>query len=494
MLFTNPIWLIAIAAISIPVIIHLWNIKSGKTLKVGSIALFTASSSASSRSFKLLDILLLLLRCSLLILLALLLAAPLLQRYIKSTAVKGWVLVPPASFKETYQHFQPKIDSLVNNGYEVRFLETGFEKQDLSELKAKTNSTEQKDTLNYWTLVKQLAGNVAPSTPVEIFTPNTIIHFSGEKPETPFKLNWHTYTPTDSIAAWPAHAWLMANGNTRVLQGRSTQTGTEYQYRDIINGQNDTYKIVVNNGSPYISFENATIPVDTSILRIAIYSDNIIHDVNYLTAALLAVSQLTGRNTIIKLYNNAATIPADQTWIYWLSEKAPDATTCSKTKSLFIYQAGKPAGISSWISNTEAQTLTQGQPKIQLHRYIISKKTLGDDLWVDGFGNAILSAEQTDKLTTYHFYSRFNPAWNDLVWSDDFPKWLLELTQPINDSTIKNERRALPGTQVQPVFTTGKTDQLPITHTDISFYLWLLMLITFAAERWLATKNKLVNG
>jgi hypothetical protein len=35
MLLTTPIWLFALAAIGIPVMIHLWNIKPGKTLEGG---------------------------------------------------------------------------------------------------------------------------------------------------------------------------------------------------------------------------------------------------------------------------------------------------------------------------------------------------------------------------------------------------------------------------------------------------------------------------
>jgi UDP-N-acetylglucosamine:LPS N-acetylglucosamine transferase len=56
----------ALAALSIPVIIHLWNIRPGKTLKVGSISLITEASKSTKRSFKLLDILLLIIRCLLL--------------------------------------------------------------------------------------------------------------------------------------------------------------------------------------------------------------------------------------------------------------------------------------------------------------------------------------------------------------------------------------------------------------------------------------------
>ncbi|MGY3212649.1 BatA domain-containing protein [Mucilaginibacter sp. HD30] len=494
MLLTNPIWLFALTAISIPVIIHLWNIKPGKTLKVGSISLFTASSQASNRIFKLLDILLLLVRCLLLLLLAFLLAAPLLSTRFKTNNAKGWVLLPSANFKETYNHFQAKIDSLTNTGYELHFLETGFSKQELS--KAKTHSVKYNDTLNYWSLLKQLADQVSPVTPIELFTPNLIKHFKGEKPNTPLQLKWHTYIPADSVASWPVSAWLMADGKIRVLQGSSTPTGTLYQYKDIVNGQNSVYKSSVNNGILFIRFENATIPVDTTTCRIAIYADNPIPDANYLKAALLAVSQVTGRNTVIKFYKDAATIPDHQNWIYWLSEKPLLGYIRSKTKNLFIYEPGKSAKIQSWLSNTNAQTLTQGRAKTALYQIVTSKKVVGNSVWVDGFDNPILTSEQKSQLNTYHFYSRFNPAWTDLVWQNEFPKWVLELTQPIADDITQHDRRLISDTQLKPAFTAGKIYDEPNSYKDLSFYLWLALVFSFATERWLSTKNKkeLVNG
>jgi hypothetical protein len=496
MLLTYPIWLFALAAISIPIIIHLWNLKPGKTLKVGSIALFTASSLANSRSFKFQDILLLLLRCLLLVLLAFLLAAPLWQQHFKSSTNKGWLLLPQADAEETYHKFQPKIDSLLKESYETHFFQPGFDKQDLKELKTLTDTGKRSDTLNYWSLIKELAAKVSPATPIELFTPNSANHFRGERPTTSLHINWHTYTPTDSIANWLVAAWLMANGNIRVVQGISSPTGTSYQYRDIINGQSGAYQMEIDNGLPYVSFKGNKIALDTTIVRIAIYADRPIPDANYLKAALLAIQQLTGRYTVIKLYNNAAAIIAGQDWIYWLSEKAVDPSIRSKTKSLFAYETGKPTKTNSWLSNTEAHTLSQGEHKIALYKIIPIKKTLSNTVWADGYSNPVLSAEQTRDLTTYHFYSRFNPGWNDLVWQEEFTKWLLTLTQPVPESTVKNERRALSNAQIQPAFIDDKVYNQPNTHIDLSYYIWLVLAVAFAAERWLATKNKtgLVNG
>ena len=134
MILLNSIWLFTLAALSIPVAIHLWNIRPGKTLKVGSISLMEASAQKSSRSLKLHDLLLLLLRCLLLALLAFILAMPFLQKQISTSSVKGWLLIPKENVRESYQKFKPQIDSLTKAGHEFHYFNKGFEKAELSKV------------------------------------------------------------------------------------------------------------------------------------------------------------------------------------------------------------------------------------------------------------------------------------------------------------------------------------------------------------------------
>src|SRR4051812_26169096 len=121
MLFLNPLWLFAIAAVSIPVIIHLWNIKSGKTLKIGSIALISAAAKKSSRSLVINNKLLLAVRCLLLIILALLLSMPVWQSRFDNSKTKGWLLIPRENLSESYRKFKPLVDSLTRAGYQFHY-------------------------------------------------------------------------------------------------------------------------------------------------------------------------------------------------------------------------------------------------------------------------------------------------------------------------------------------------------------------------------------
>ena len=100
----NPIWLFAIGGIIIPLIIHLWNVKKGKTLKVGSISLLGESSRQSAKSLKLIDLLLLLLRCLLLIILAIILAKPLWNSINTEKTKSAWILIEEENSKEIYKN------------------------------------------------------------------------------------------------------------------------------------------------------------------------------------------------------------------------------------------------------------------------------------------------------------------------------------------------------------------------------------------------------
>ena len=85
----DPIGLLALAGLIIPVIIHLWSVKKGKTLKIGSINLLGESASSTSRSLKITDWLLFVMRCLLLVIIAFLLAQPLIQQKIRSKNNSG---------------------------------------------------------------------------------------------------------------------------------------------------------------------------------------------------------------------------------------------------------------------------------------------------------------------------------------------------------------------------------------------------------------------
>jgi hypothetical protein len=508
--FLNPIWLFGAAALLIPVIIHLWNVRSGKVLKVGSISLIAAASRKSSRSFKLLDIPLFLLRCLLLLLLALLLALPVWQKKLQAAKIRGWVLVPKETFKATYQKFKPRIDSLTKAGYEFHYFNPNFAKSNLQQILLNPKDSLQtslpapnSSLSNYWNMIRQLNNSVASTLPIYIFTPNQATNFTGSKPQVALNLNWQTYTPADSVTTYIHDAWFTNNGDIRVVQGIGTPSGTTYSYNNIKanDRSNAAFNISTNNGKAQISLINSKqqpVNIDTTAQNVFIYTDNNPSDAGYLKAALQAVSQFSQRNISIKTISNPNLIPANTAWLFWLSEKSIGNQTLSKCQNVFTYEKGKPAAVKSWINNGgRFSTGLAGNQKVDLFK-LISTTSNYEPIWQDGFGHAVLNRQQQGKTTIYHYYSRFNPAWNDLVWSNEFPAWMLKLLATSTKTEVtKYDRRVLSPQQYMPeIINESHTvaTEKPVENKDLTRYFWLALIIIFAAERWLAhRKTKLTT-
>lgn len=497
MQFLNPIWLFAIAAISIPVLIHLWNIKPGKTLKVGSISLFNEGAQKSSRSFKLHDLPLFLLRCLLLLLLALLLAVPVWQHDITSVKTKGWLLIPKENITEAYHQFKPAIDSLSKAGYEFHYFNKGFTKADLKLVltdSVKQAKPEEK-TANYWSLMAQLNEQLPANVPVRLFTPNQSRYFADRKPVVSFNLHWRTYIPADSLSAWIQSAWFTNSNAIKVVEGNSKPSCTWFTNHIIQSGgeANSPFIVNVNNGNPVINLKNSDqkpVLIDTNSLRITIYTDKFSTDVGYLKAALQAVSNFTQRKTSIKQYSDAGQIPAGQSWIFWLSEKPVDAGSLKKGVHIFNYVPGKVSNASSWIKTNGVYAVSGQQDMPALYKLI--KGEANNPVWTDGYGNPVLSGDNN----TYHFYTRFDPSWNELVWSDQFPELLLKLMADKNDNEqiTQYDRRVMDQQQLMPVINPSAKNTVADKLTkqnNLSHYFWLALVVMFLVERWLAHKNKL---
>ena len=493
MILLNPIWLYALAALSIPVAIHLWNIRPGKTLKVGSIALIHTSAQKSSRSFKLHDVLLLLLRCLLLALVAFVLAMPVWQKYISSSSIKGWVLIPKENLVESYQKFKPRIDSLTKAGYEFHYFDRDFQKADLNQILAE-KGTKPADSTNtsYWSLIQQLNEQIPSSIPVYLFTPNTTAHFTGERARALVNLHWQMYVQSDSTSTWIAKAWLSNNNDVQVVQGTSKPSGTYYSNYTIRSGEQHSTPFVINanNGRLSVSLKNSgqEFMVDTCTWRFAVYAGKNNPDAGYVKAALESVVQFTKHKAVIKQYSDPDQVQGRQNWLFWLEQEPARDQYKDMADNFFAYETGNINPVNSWI-NGGSQSLSP--QKIGLYQLIDNNNDNNQPLWRDGFGRAVLSKQTEDRYTRYHFYTRFNPAYNDLVWSDDFPKMLLRLI--VNDpvTSDKYDRRVIDAKQLMPVTDNGTRNSTgKITErTDLTHYAWLLLVLVFVLERWMAHKK-----
>lgn len=529
----HPIWLIAMAGIALPVIIHLWNNKQGKVFPVGSIAFLEKSPLRQARTRRLSEWLLLSLRCGLFLLLALLLAGPFWRHPVDRRTTKGWVLGMPEGVAAKTN--KPLIDSLLKTGYEWHTWDSAVQP-------------------SYWRLF-QAADREAPAgIPFYIFTSGMRWHFTGARPISSREVHWITDTVSGGDASsWIARAWRCTPDSICVLTGSSRSTGTIYKSQQLP-AKTGTYPgagTLLNSGTypgpgiPRIGFANGRwsvtldsqppVIVDTAPLRIQIYADNKYNnDCRYVAAALHALQQFTRYDmqvTVSMLPAPSATHPntTNPDWIYWLSSTpVPDGLAAP---NILRYESGKEIAVDTWMQEVNDVMISR---RIQPDTLQERTRTYAD-IWKDGFGRSFLSMDSISGKRVFHFFSHFDPAWNDLVWSRHFPVLLEQLlmdqgsaagpsitTDPafaptrgasigLADPSSSYDRRLLDPEQIMPQRITGPdndlekrepssasfTTEVPFATgvpaasatTDLAPACWLMIFLLFLAERIIAFRS-----
>lgn len=438
----QPIWMILTAGITIPLFIHLWHRRPGKVLKVGSIQLLTATSVRHARSRHISDWWLLILRCLLILLLALLLSQPVWRQPLNTRNTKGWVIVEPLAYKP----FQSQVDSLVQAGYQLHGFDTGF--AHLRSINAIMEDTAQ---IPYWELLRLLSAKIPAGLPVYLFTGNQLQRFRGTKPTIALNLRWKTISPPDSVNNWDAYTYPLATDSQRVIKGRSTPAGTVFYSRDTAAGK------------------------DTATLYCTIYTDKYPSDARYLSAALQAVQQYTQRKIKITTVRQPAQVPSSQDWLWWLSDQQVPASV--RAGETIAYATGEPQNSNAFIPGTG----------IKIFKRITTTDTSAA-IWKDAYGMPL--------LTRQRLYTHLDPAWNGLVWSAEFPQWLLEILFPQKEDQ-SHDRRVIDPLQLQvPAPAPGTRVNAgisPVNTTRLDKLTWIILFLLFCVERYVALKTKKIT-
>lgn len=451
-----PFGLLALAGLIIPVLIHLWSVKQGKVLKIGSIALLGENATASSKSIKITDLLLFILRCLIIVLIACVIALP----YFKTTALnqknKGWILMEKAQLKQAYQTNRPSIDSLLNLGFELRDFNSGFNKFDLKDSALRSSATAN---LNYSSLLNQLNEQIPAGYAAHIFADRKLLHFEGNLPKPNFSLVWNDLQVSDTLKTWTTKFL------DKTYKGKSTPSFTSY---------------------------SSDLTQNLPIVNVVIYEGND-NDSRYIKAALNAIADFTKRKIIVDNWNTLSSSKADV--LFWLSEQPIERAKYKKGASLITYQKGKIISVNSTL-----QVSSSPNQHIPLTKRIAPDNLKGSSVWIDGFGQPVLLKEYNSNFNHFHFYSRFNPQWTELVWNEQFVKALIPIV--LGQSIDANfgfedhdaDQRVLAQRQI-PV-SNYKTTNVFTTHShrDITEWIWVIAFIFLIVERILSLRKKTNSG
>lgn len=442
MALAYSIGLLALAGLLIPVFIHLWSVKKGKTFKIGSIALLGENATSSARNLKLTDLLLFILRCLIIILIAFLLAEPYFKKTNLNSGNKGWILMDKSQVGTVYKGHQPTIDSLLSRGFELRDFNLGFNS---FELKDSTKAKEATSTISYTALIGQLDKEMPKGHSAYIFADQRMVKFDGNLSKPNFNLVWKDVRLSDTLKTWST-TFL-----GKAYEAKSTPTLTSYR-----------------------SNSSQNLPVVT----VSIYNPNN-DDAKYIQAALRAITDFTKR----KFEVITSVRKADM--VFWLS----DELIPSSLHKVIAYKNGKVEPISSTL-----QLSSGSNSRIELEKRVASDTLTGEVIWKDGYGEPLLIKKANTEH--FYFYSRFNPQWNDLVWDEQFVGALIPIIfsdTPSMDFGFEehdaDQRRMGQVPFLHSKISTSGTSILT-THQSLSYPIWAIIFLLLIIERILSFNNK----
>jgi len=190
MSFLYPAYLWALVGLLVPVAIHLWSKKEGKTIKVGSTKLLSESDARQSRSIQLHEFLLLFLRIVLVSVLVFIITGPQIKKSVTTTSIM--YLIEPSLLGEERMH---SIIDTIEKGTSLRLLQEGFpefEKYELDQKRLKTP--------NYWQLAKDMETLQADS--IVVFIQGFLSGIKGMRPQVHKNIRWFAFdseTSTDMV-------------------------------------------------------------------------------------------------------------------------------------------------------------------------------------------------------------------------------------------------------------------------------------------------------
>ncbi len=208
--FIEPLFLWGAVAVGIPIAIHFWHQKQGKPLPWAAMQWLTEARQQQSRGLRLDNVLLLLIRCLVLVLLAILLAKPLLNWFTSPPSIQRVHLVQPS--QAVLDNFRFELTEARKKDERVVWAN-----QDLSPVTAEPNLPESRATfgpLSLQTAINQLDGQ---NIVLHLYLANTPVLSAVPAITVPRQFRLHT--AVDSTTQ--PRAYLPAKGNRTLFVNRA---------------------------------------------------------------------------------------------------------------------------------------------------------------------------------------------------------------------------------------------------------------------------------
>ncbi len=484
MIFVSPLWWWALAALAVPLIIHLFSRGRRQQVRVGSVRHLSGSESRALRRLRPTGWLQLLLRVLLLAALAAALAGPRWQARERADEGSTWVLIDPelvaaGDLRPMGTVLGSRLEKAVAEAESVRLLAPGLPA-------AGEALPLAPQRLDAWSLLRE-ADLLAPTgTRFSVFTFDRSELLRGRRPRLARPVVWEVLADPEPNR-WLQRVVVRHDQTIEVTIGESHAGGTRFathRWRRA-DGPPPGLGIWMDDSSGTLGLATADrygrddqieLPEPAPPLRLSfVVGEERQRDARYLRLAAQAVGEFLGRD--VELVEDASG-PVD------LEVRLGTTTARGKSPGVVL------ADLESPWEGCDGSAVVASQAAERPIR--IARCTAAwpkDDeavWWADGWGRPFLALNSA--TSTYRLQGRFDPRWSDLVAGPVLPRLLLSLVAPDADAeggarSAVSDRRATTGQEREPVFA-GTADRSTSRRSALPEQLaWALVVLLLVADR-----------
>lgn len=464
-----PAWLAALAALAVPLAIHLWTRRPARVIRVASIRHFVGAP-VHARRLHLDDPWLLLVRAALLAVVVVMLARP----YFASGADEApgtWVLVDPVLLDSAVRRVPPLggdgtavetaarlLDSLRLAGTPIRLLAPGLPQFSWDEPPPARSAPHA----DLWSLMREAEYTAPSGTRFLVIAQPRLPADAGERPRIGVEVRW--------VAAWSAPGERTAEAERRTQAGES----------------------------------------DTVLRGALVFAeDERLDEARYAAAALEAAAGdrlRDGAARVLPLDSAEAAASGARRgdWLVWLADRPLPAalTRALESGATVLSDGGDTAAPRADMPPPAAQELllADGLAPVTVHGAPLSGVRLADagvPLWEMADGRALLTAQPVGRGLRLVYGGRFDAASSDLVLQPAFPElvarlWLAGMA-PQPDPVPVTVNQIMPAGRSAAAVARLAAVQAGARSTprrDLTSLLWLAALVLLVGERLLAARRR----
>lgn len=513
-----PTALFALAALAVPVAIHLWSRGEGPRVQVGSLRFIEDAARQQARRLRPERLPLLTVRCALLAALALLLAGLARTTDDEPTAAEppaALALVDPAAPRLPDTTVQRALDSLARAGADLRALRPGLPPLDADAANPSGEAS------SVWSLLRMAHREAPPGTPLVVVAAPRRAELRGKRPVLPRAVTWIDAPPADTLRRWIEDARRVGPNAVHAVVATSTPSATRRirltRPTDALASDDpplafdgDTLRLVAPDApSPGRGAARVLAPTDT--LRVALrHGDARARDARYVAAAVRTAAAYARRPLALSVAAIDTSVASDADVAVWLAAApVPDALAARVPDGLHLVSDAKGTEGSA-VRRRIVLGPDLPQAALALRRRT-KTPSVADAVtrWTDDTGAPLLTRTRNGDGRHDRFASRFHPTWTNLPLDPVFPEaWLrlLSLGGSQTDGSRADDggfadapdlrrvalRHARPAradaNALAPVAADARTGPRAAAADRLDGPLWLLAFALFALERWLARR------